>query len=59
VQAQLDELVTIARKSPVTLFYGASDEEHNQARALSRVAFRASLGGLLRSYCAKPATAAA
>jgi len=36
-RAQLDELVAMARKSPVTLLYGARDEEHNQALALSRV----------------------
>jgi uncharacterized protein YeaO (DUF488 family) len=36
-RAQLDELVTMARKSPVTLLYGARDQEHNQALALSRV----------------------
>ena len=27
----------MARKAPVTLLYGARDEEHNQALALSRV----------------------
>ena len=27
----------MARRSPVTLLYGARDEEHNQALALSRV----------------------
>ena len=36
-KARLDELVTMARKAPVTLLYGARDEEHNQALALSRV----------------------
>jgi len=36
-QAQLDELVAMARESPVTLLYGARDQEHNQALALSRV----------------------
>ena len=36
-RALIDELVTMARKSPVTLLYGARDEEHNQALALSRV----------------------
>jgi uncharacterized protein YeaO (DUF488 family) len=36
-RALVDELVTMARKSPVTLLYGARDEEHNQALALSRV----------------------
>ena len=36
-RAQLDELVAMARNSPVTLLYGARDEEHNQALALSRV----------------------
>jgi uncharacterized protein YeaO (DUF488 family) len=35
--ARLAELVTLARKTPVTLLYGARDEEHNQALALSRV----------------------
>ena len=36
-RAQLDELVAMALNSPVTLLYGARDEEHNQALALSRV----------------------
>ena len=36
-KARLDELVTLARKSPITLLYSARDEDHNQALALSRV----------------------
>jgi uncharacterized protein YeaO (DUF488 family) len=36
-RARLDVLVSMARKSPITLLYGARDEEHNQALALSRV----------------------
>lgn len=35
-QARLNEPVSMARKSPITLLYSARDEEHNQAPALSR-----------------------
>lgn len=33
-QEQLQELLALARKGPVTLLYGARDEEHNEAVAL-------------------------
>jgi uncharacterized protein YeaO (DUF488 family) len=33
-QEQLHELLELARKGPVTLLYGARDEEHNEAVAL-------------------------
>lgn len=33
-QEQLQELRALVRKGPVTLLYGARDEEHNQAVAL-------------------------
>jgi uncharacterized protein YeaO (DUF488 family) len=33
-QEQLYELLALARKSPITLLYGARDEEHNEAVAL-------------------------
>ena len=33
-QEQLHELLALVRKGPVTLLYGARDEEHNQAVAL-------------------------
>jgi uncharacterized protein YeaO (DUF488 family) len=33
-QEQLHELLALARKGPVTLLYGARDEEHNEAVAL-------------------------
>ena len=36
-QGRLDELITIARRGPVTLLYSARDEEHNQALALRSV----------------------
>ena len=36
-QGRLNELITLARRGPVTLLYSARDEEHNQARALRRV----------------------
>ncbi len=35
-QEQLHELLALARKGPVTLLYGARDEEHNQAVALRK-----------------------
>ena len=33
-QEQLHQLLALARKGPVTLLYGARDEEHNEAVAL-------------------------
>ena len=36
-KARVDELLAMARKSPLTLLYSARDVEHNQALALSRV----------------------
>lgn len=36
-QTRLHELITLARRGPVTLLYSARDEEHNQALALRRV----------------------
>jgi uncharacterized protein YeaO (DUF488 family) len=36
-QGQLHELLALARKGPVTLLYGARDEEHNEAVALRKV----------------------
>jgi uncharacterized protein YeaO (DUF488 family) len=36
-QAGLRELVTMARQGPVTLLYGARDEEHNEAVVLRHV----------------------
>jgi uncharacterized protein YeaO (DUF488 family) len=36
-QGRLNELITLARRGPVTLLYSARDEEHNQALALRRV----------------------
>ena len=36
-QVRLRELLSLARKSPVTLLYSAKDEEHNQAVALRHV----------------------
>jgi len=35
-QEQLHELLALARKGPVTLLYGARDEEHNEAVALRK-----------------------
>ena len=35
-QEQLYELLALARKGPVTLLYGARDEEHNEAVALRK-----------------------
>ena len=35
-QEQFHELLAMARRGPVTLLYGARDEEHNQAVALSK-----------------------
>ncbi len=35
--ARLGELVRIAREGPITLLYGARDEEHNQAVVLREV----------------------
>lgn len=34
---RLDELARIARQGPITLLYGARDEEHNQAVVLQEV----------------------
>jgi uncharacterized protein YeaO (DUF488 family) len=34
---QLDELLRMARKGPVTLVFGARDEEHNDAAVLKHV----------------------
>ena len=36
-QGRLNEVITLARRGPVTLLYSARDEEHNQALALRRV----------------------
>ena len=36
-QGRLNELITLARRGPVTLLYSARDEEHNQALALRSV----------------------
>jgi uncharacterized protein YeaO (DUF488 family) len=33
----VEQLVTLARRGPVTLLYGARDEEHNQAAVLRSV----------------------
>ena len=35
-QEQLHELLALARKGPVTLLYGARDDEHNEAVALRK-----------------------
>ncbi|TMG32562.1 MAG: DUF488 family protein [Chloroflexi bacterium] len=35
-QEQLHELLALARKGPVTLLYGARDEEHNEAVVLRK-----------------------
>lgn len=36
-EADLEELVELARRATVTLVYSASDREHNQARVLAEV----------------------
>lgn len=39
---QVDELLQLARKGPVTLVFGARDEEHNDAVVLKHVLFERS-----------------